>query len=164
MSTPAQTTIKGQMIEVKTILVAEDDENDIFFLKRLLSRVGEYKVQIVRDGPQAIRYLGGEGEFHDRKAFPLPCSIILDLGLPKKDGLEILAWLKAHPQHSAIPVLVCSGSELPDHMERAQSLGAISFLTKPADLKQMSTFMNRVKEHWPSRQNLAATRSQSIRA
>src|SRR5665213_741874 len=152
------------MIEAKTILVAEDEENDIFFLQRLLSRVGDYKIQIVRNGSQAIHYLAGDGEFHDRHAFPLPCCIILDLGLPQKDGLEILAWLKAHPQHSAIPVLVCSGSALPDHMARAQNLGAVSFLTKPADLTQMSSFMDRVKKHWPPPQNLAPHRSQNIRA
>jgi CheY-like chemotaxis protein len=144
------------MSEVKTILIAEDDENDIFFLTRLLSRVGEYKVQIVRDGPQAIRYLGGEGEFHDRNAFPLPCCLILDLGLPKKDGLEILEWLKSHPKHSTIPVLVCSGSEYPEHMERAQNLGAVSFLTKPADLEQMTSFISQVKEHRRSAQNCSS--------
>jgi CheY-like chemotaxis protein len=144
------------MIEVKTILIAEDDENDIFFLKRLLSRVGEYKVHIVRDGPQAIRYLGGEGEFQDRQMFPRPCCLILDLGLPKKDGLEILEWLKSHPEHSTIPVLVCSGSEFPEHVERAQSLGAVSVLTKPADLRQMSSFIERVKVHGAARQNMGS--------
>jgi CheY-like chemotaxis protein len=143
--------------EPKTILIAEDDENDIFFLKRILLRLGDYKVQIVRDGNEAVRYLAGEGEFHDRSAFPLPYCLIVDLGLPQKDGLEILEWLRAHPRHSSIPVLVCSGSQFPEHIERAQRLGAVSFLNKPPDLPQVSLFMDRVRKNRSAPSNIFLT-------
>jgi CheY-like chemotaxis protein len=129
------------MSDLKTILIADDDENDVFFLKRLLDRAGEYRLQIVHDGAKAIRYLAGEGEFADRKRFPTPCCVILDLMLPKKDGLEILEWMQTHDECSGIPALVCSGLESETHLERALELGAFSFSSKPPRPDKVSALL-----------------------
>jgi CheY-like chemotaxis protein len=129
------------MSDLRTILIADDDENDVFFLKRLLDRAGEYRLQIVHDGNNAIRYLAGEGEFADRTRYPAPCCVILDLKLPKKDGLEILEWMQTHKECAGIPALVCSGLESSDHIERALELGAFSFSAKPADPLQVSALL-----------------------
>jgi len=131
----------GQMSHLKTILIADDDENDVFFLKRLLDKTGEYRLQIVHDGNKAIHYLAGEGEFSDRARYPAPCCVILDLKLPKKDGLEILEWMQTHKSCAGIPALVCSGLESSSHVERARELGAFSFLSKPPDPKQVSALL-----------------------
>jgi CheY-like chemotaxis protein len=129
------------MSNLKTILIADDDENDVFFLKRLLNKTGEYRVQIVHDGSKAIRYLAGEGEFADRSKYPAPCCVILDLKLPKKDGLEILEWMQTHKSCAGIPALVCSGSDSSSHVERARELGAFSFSPKPPDPNQVSALL-----------------------
>jgi len=126
---------------LKTILIADDDENDVFFLRRLLDKSGEYCLQIVHDGSKAIRYLAGEGEYADRNRYPAPCCVILDLKLPKKDGLEILEWMQTHKECAGIPALVCSGLESGQHVERARELGAFSFSPKPPDPHQVSALL-----------------------
>ena len=132
---------KPTMSHLRTILIADDDENDVFFLKRLLDKTGEYRLQIVHDGNNAIRYLAGEGEYADRARYPAPCCVILDLKLPKKDGLEILEWMQTHENYAGIPALVCSGLDSDDHVERARELGAFSFSPKPPDPLQVSALL-----------------------
>jgi CheY-like chemotaxis protein len=129
------------MSDLKTILIADDDENDVFFLKRLLDKTGVYRLQIVNDGSKAIHYLAGEGEFADRSRFPAPCCVILDLKLPNKDGLEILEWMQSHAECKGIPALVCSGLECSNHVERARELGAFSFSSKPPDANQVAALL-----------------------
>jgi CheY-like chemotaxis protein len=136
----------GGVSEPKTILIADDDENDIFFMKRLLGKTGEYRLHIVHDGSTAIHYLAGDGEFADRARFPAPCCVILDLKLPHKDGLEILEWMQTHAEVAHIPALVCSGSQSSAEITRARELGASSFLTKPPDLRRMRSFMAAVEQ------------------
>jgi len=130
------------MSDLKTILIADDDENDVFFLRRLLDKAGEYRLQIVHDGVQAIHYLAGEGEFADRTRYPAPCCVILDLKLPSKDGLEILEWMQTHESCAGIPALVCSGfDDSATHVQRARELGAFSFSPKPPDPNQVSALL-----------------------
>jgi len=126
---------------VKTILLADDDENDVFLWKRVLAKAGNFCVQVVHDGASAIRYLAGEGEFADRLRFPLPCCVILDLKLPERDGLEILEWMSARCDCSQIQTVVCSGSEHPLDRERAEKLGACSFLSKPPDPRHVGRLL-----------------------
>lgn len=129
------------MTAAKTILLADDDEYDVFLWKRLLSQAGDFCVQVVHDGASAVRYLAGEGEFADRCRFPFPSCVILDLKLPQLDGLEILEWMSAHPICSQIQTVVCSGSECPDDRERAQKLGACSFVSKPPDPRHVGRLL-----------------------
>jgi CheY-like chemotaxis protein len=129
------------MNQLKTILIADDDENDVFFLKRLLDKTGEYRLQIVHDGSKAIRYLAGEGEFADRARFPAPSCVILDLKLPNKDGLEILEWMQSHESCAGIPALVCSGFDSSTHVERARELGAFSVVPKPPNSDHVSALL-----------------------
>jgi CheY-like chemotaxis protein len=125
----------------KTILLADDDENDVFFWKRLLAKTGDFCIQVVHDGASAIRYLAGEGEFADRHRFPLPSCLILDLKLPQCDGLEILEWMSAHIDCAQIQTVICSGSEHPGDREWAHKLGACSFLSKPPDPRHVGRLL-----------------------
>ena len=129
------------MSAVKTILIADDDESDVFFLKRALAKTGAYNLQVVSDGRQAIEYLAGEGAFADRQRFPQPSCVIVDLKLPEKDGLEILEWMKSSANCSKIPALVCSGCEHAAQIDRARQLGAFSFLPKPPDQRTVTRLM-----------------------
>lgn len=131
------------MIDLKTILLADDDESDVFFWKRLLNKTGDFRLHVVHDGIAAIQYLAGEGEFADRAQFPMPGCVILDLNLPRKDGLEILEWMQAHQECSEIQAVVCSGSDHPVELERARQLGAFSFLSKPPDPQQVDRLLTR---------------------
>ena len=90
-----------------TVLFAEDDENDIYFMQRAFHSLGIMRpLHIVRDGVQAIDYLSGQGDFTDRTAHPAPNYVILDLKMPAKDGFQVLQYLKEHPELLVIPTLL----------------------------------------------------------
>jgi CheY-like chemotaxis protein len=83
------------------ILHVEDEEHDVYLLKRAFEAAGiTNPVQVAHDGQEAIDYLSGAGEFADRKRFPLACVIILDLKMPRRNGIEVLQWLR---QESGLP-------------------------------------------------------------
>ena len=80
------------------ILLAEDDENDIALFRRALANADiRNPVEIVRDGDEAIAYLKGEGKFSDRTKYPLPALMLLDLNMPRRDGFQVLDWIRRQP-------------------------------------------------------------------
>ena len=87
------------------------------------------------DGEEAIRYLGGAGEFADRDRHPLPCLIILDLKLPKKNGLEVLSWLRRHPEIGDLPVFMLTSSGEPADRSEAERHGVEVYRVKPVSLQ-----------------------------
>ncbi|HVI70637.1 MAG TPA: response regulator, partial [Pyrinomonadaceae bacterium] len=114
------------------ILLVEDSEDDALFLKRSLRVAGiTMPVMTVPDGAAAIAYFNGEPPFSNRKKFPLPSIVLLDVRLPNVNGFEVLEWLRAHPhlKHLFIAMVTTSG-KIGD-IARAYRLGANSFLTKP---------------------------------
>src|SRR5579864_1791287 len=96
----------------ETILLVEDDENDAFFLKRAIHKIGMVNpVLCARDGQEAINYLRGEGKFGQRGDFPLPGLILLDLKLPLVMGLDVLKWIRQNPELSPIVVILSSSAD-----------------------------------------------------
>ena len=82
----------------ETLLIVEDEENDVFFLKDALRKAGILNpIQVVDDGRRALDYLSGTGKFADRKAYPLPAVVFLDLKLPQINGLGVLEWIREQP-------------------------------------------------------------------
>jgi len=115
------------------ILLAEDDEDDQFFMQVALEKAGiSDPLRIVNNGREAIAYLAGEGPYTNREQFPLPTLLFLDLKMPYVNGFEVLEWLRnrtAEFTHLSIIVLTSSPEER-DHT-RAYQLGARSYLIKP---------------------------------
>ena len=82
-----------------TILLVEDEVNDVFFMKHAFEEVGILNpLQVAVDGQEAMDYLGGHGAYADRERFPLPCLTLLDLKLPRVMGLEVLQWIREQPE------------------------------------------------------------------
>lgn len=114
------------------ILLAEDDENDVFFMRRALQKSQvNFAVQVVTDGQQATDYLGGEGKFSNREQYPIPSVILLDLKMPFLDGFEVLAWIRKQPSFNGIPVAVLTSSAEERDRRRARELGATAYFVKP---------------------------------
>lgn len=118
------------------ILMVEDDPNDVFFLKRALDKEQvALPIRVVTDGEAAIRYLDGAGEFADRDRHPLPCLIILDLKLPKKNGLEVLSWLRRHEEIGDLPVFMLTSSGEPADRNEAERHGVEVYRVKPVSIQ-----------------------------
>ena len=104
---------------VKHVLYVEDEEGDAFLLKYAFQKIGiQDPFQLVADGEQAIQYLSGQGEYSDRQRFPMPCLILLDLNLPRRNGFEVLEWRREHPVARLIPVVIFTSSSNPADIRR----------------------------------------------
>lgn len=115
----------------KTLLLVEDSEADILFLKRAAAEIADMpSLQTVTDGAEALNYLTAKGRFTDRTAYPFPDLMLLDLKLPKKSGLEVLEWMKEH-QLLAPRVIVLTSSSEPEDIRRSYELGAVAYIEKP---------------------------------
>jgi CheY-like chemotaxis protein len=128
--------------EPQSILVVEDSSDDAFFLNYELRKTGiETSVRIVEDGQEAIDYLSGAGKYAERKKFPLPTAIFLDLKLPILSGFEVLARMRVEPALSRIPVFVLTGSSEARDRARALELGARDYLVKPLRAQKLREVM-----------------------
>lgn len=133
-----------------TVLLVEDDLNDIFLVKRAfkLARI-KNPLQVATDGVEAISYLRGEGKYADREAHPLPKLIVMDIKMPRKSGFEVLQWVKGgRGALRRIPVVIVSSSEDPRDINRAYELGANAYMVKPMDFRAVEHLFESITHYW----------------
>src|SRR5580704_11432398 len=92
---------------MKVVLLVEDNADDIFFIQRACKSIAiPHILKVVTDGRVALDYLSGTGVYHDRKLFPLPDLVILDLKLPRHTGHQVLEWVRGQTQFKYLPPVV----------------------------------------------------------
>ena len=134
-------------MKTQCILCVEDDEDEAYMLRYAFREVGvEQPVHFVADGQQAIAYL--HGATVSPSSALLPCLVLLDLNLPGKSGLEVLAWIRAQPALTTLVVIVYSSSDDPRDLARAYRLRANAFVSKPPDLAERLEFVRLLKGWW----------------
>jgi len=134
---------------MKTVLIAEDSEDDVFTMKMACQRTGvPHRLQIVTDGEMAVDYLSGKGAFVNRMIHPLPDILFLDVKIPKRSGHEVLTWIRSQPNLKDLPVVMLTGSALKADVEQAYKLGATSYLQKVADLEEFEQTVRLALEYW----------------
>jgi len=141
------------MDEDFVILLAEDDVNDALLVERALSRAGIHNpIMVVRDGQEAIDYLEGKGPFADRKNFPLPTLALLDIKMPKKNGLEVLEWVRHNGGGlKLLPVIIMSSSSIQEDIDRAYQLGVNAYLVKPTAFDELVETLKTTTDFWKDR-------------
>ena len=133
----------------KTILVVEDTEDDVFFLKRALAGAAiTNPVEVVADGQQAIDYMSGTDGFADRARHPLPFLILLDLKLPYVMGLEVLGWIRERPEFKSIIIVVLTSSQADTDVAATTRLGGDYYLVKPATKQKLTDLMKSLAVQW----------------
>jgi CheY-like chemotaxis protein len=134
---------------LKPVLYAEDDENDVFFMQRAFQKLQIPNVLLtVPDGRLAIAYLAGTKPYENREEHPLPCLLMLDLSMPGKRGLEVLKWMKGEPSLSSLPVVVMTSSNQESDIHQSYLLGANGFLIKPGDPESLLRIVKTVADYW----------------
>ena len=120
-----------------TVLLVEDDLNDIFLVKRAFKMAHiQNPLQVVTDGQEAVTYLKGDGKYEDRETYPLPKLIVMDIKMPRKTGFEVLEWVKGDGRPlRRIPIVIVSSSDNPADINRAYELGANAYMVKPMDYR-----------------------------
>jgi CheY-like chemotaxis protein len=141
------------MDEDFVILLAEDDVNDALLVERALSRAGIHNpIMVVRDGQEAIDYLEGKGPFAARKNFPLPTLALLDIKMPKKNGLEVLEWVRHNGGGlKLLPVIIMSSSSIQEDIDRAYQLGVNAYLVKPTAFDELVETLKTTTDFWKDR-------------
>lgn len=133
----------------KTILLVEDDRDDVFIFERALKAARILNpVVVLKNGQEAVDYLSNEGNYADKASHPLPFVIFLDLKLPYLDGFEVLAWIRQQPHLRSIVVVVLTGSDENRDHQKAYALGARSYLVKPPKPTDISQFINSMASYW----------------
>jgi CheY-like chemotaxis protein len=131
------------------VLYVEDEENDIIFMQMAFTQLGlGHLLKIAVNGEEAINYLGGMGPFADRRQFPLPGLVLLDLNLPRVPGMKVLEWIRRQPQFSGLPVVVYTSSDQPSDRERAEGLGASDFIVKPTSFEGITVVVKGLVTRW----------------
>jgi CheY-like chemotaxis protein len=132
-------------MKASPILLVEDDINDVFFFERAVKKAAiSHQVQVARDGLEAIHYLSGEGDFANREKYPLPCLIVLDLNMPRKNGFEVLEWLRQTQPLNTLPAVILTSSQAERDSQQAHDLGARAYFVKPSDPSKLVELINQM--------------------
>lgn len=133
----------------KHILLVEDNPDDEFLVVRELKKHNVVnEISVVRDGEEALQYLFGEGKYSDRDTSRLPAIVLLDLKLPKIDGLEVLRRVRADERTSTLPVVVLTSSDEEADVIESYQLGANSYVRKPVDFDQFRKAVRELHLYW----------------
>ncbi|MEO1009271.1 MAG: response regulator [Planctomycetota bacterium] len=128
------------------VLLAEDNPADAHLMQRMLGKLRTpTRLHIVRDGEQAVRFLRRQGEYTDA---PRPDLVLLDVNMPRKTGLEVLAETKADDDLRSIPVIMLTSSCAERDVEESYRLHANCFITKPVDLQRFTGLVHAFEEFW----------------
>ena len=132
-----------------TILLVEDDPNDVFLIQRAFRKANlANPIQVMNDGEAAVQYLSGQEPYADRDRYPLPILMLLDLKLPRRSGLDVLEWLKQQPKLKRLPVVVLTSSREHIDLNRAYDLGANSYLVKPVAFDSLLNMVQTLNQYW----------------
>ena len=136
-------------MKAKSILLVEDNPQDELLILRALKKVSlANEVEVVRDGQQALDHLFGVGEFAARANAELPAVVLLDIGLPRISGLEVLARLRADERTRLLPVVILTSSDEERDRLNSYEEGANSFVRKPLDFAEFAETVARLGIYW----------------
>jgi len=128
------------------VLHVEDNIGDVRLIAEALKETGrDHEIAVVFDGVEALDYLFRRGRYIDAWR---PELILLDLNLPKKGGIEVLAEIDADKELRQIPVVVLTSSSAPQDINRAYELNANRYITKPADLSELFSVVGELEKYW----------------
>ncbi len=131
------------------ILLVEDNPQDLELALRALQKANVTNhIQVARDGAEALDFVFGEGPFAGRRLEDGPKVILLDLKLPKMDGLEVLRRLKGDPRTKMIPVVILTSSKEQRDVVESYQLGVNSYLVKPVNFERFSEAVRDLGFYW----------------
>jgi CheY-like chemotaxis protein len=135
------------------VLLVEDNTFDVQLIKTALGRTpGEINLIRVDDGDKAVDYLTGLAPFDDREKYPIPITILLDIKLPRRSGLEVLQWLRTQEGPiKRLPAVMLTSSNHQVDINGAFERGANAYLTKPESVKELTSLLGEFKNFWLKR-------------
>ena len=130
------------------ILLVEDNEDDIVIIQEVFADMKLATiVNTVRDGEEALAYLGRQGKY---KVAHMPDLVLLDINMPKKNGFEVLEEMKKDPRWQSLPVIMLTTSHREEDIVRSYEKGACSYMHKLVDLDQFKHLIKQFEHYWTS--------------
>ena len=137
------------MLDHVAILLAEDDKNEVFLMRRGLEKAGvPNPLFVVENGREVIDYLAGNSQYSDRDKYPLPGLMLLDLKMPWMDGFDVLKWLRDHGEFDTMPVVVLTSSKLQADVDKSRQLGVYDYRVKPHGFEDLVRLLDDVRQCW----------------
>lgn len=137
------------MSTLAPVLAAEDEETDAYLLRLAFERAHiANPLIVVSNGQEVVNYLGGVALRGDHAARPLPALITLDLKMPRMNGFNVLAWLRARPEFRDLPAVVISSSSDDADIREARELGARDYFVKPHRLEDFVEIVRSLQQRW----------------
>ena len=145
----ANSTAPAMIPSARQILLVDDSHDDAEFFQRALQKLGfQNPFQVLYHGDEAINYFRGEGQFADRKKYPVPYLLLLDPNMPGKSGWEILRWLRQRPEFNTLVVIIFGGAGSPAEREMATQYGANAYHTKPSTTGELEKLVTQIGDFW----------------
>ncbi len=136
------------MIDLKTILLAEDNPNDIeLTLEAMTDNNLANHVDVVKDGVEAIEYLRREGKYKDRKDGN-PAFVLLDIKMPRMDGIEVLRIIRSDPKLKTLPVVILTSSREEQDLINSYNLGVNAYVVKPVNFHEFISAVKQIGVFW----------------
>jgi CheY-like chemotaxis protein len=137
------------MTTTRALMLVEDNEDDVFLMKRALKGANVINpLFVVEDGQEAVDYLAGAGKFADRTNYPLPAVVFLDLKLPFISGHDVLKWIRQQKDLDSLVVIVLTSSNEASDLSRCYALGANSYVVKPPTPEQLEDLAKAFRWYW----------------
>ena len=133
---------------VRMLLVEDDPSHRLLIRKNLENHGVTNDINEVEDGQEALDYIYGVGEYADRKKYPMPGIVILDIKMPRVDGFGVLERLKSDPKMKHIPVIMLTTSSRDEEIARGYEYGANAYVTKPLDFADFAKKLHDLKMFW----------------
>jgi len=138
--------MKGKPVDI--LLVEDNPDHAELTIKALKQNNVSNEIYIVNDGQEALDFMYHHGKYADEKNFPRPGLILLDIKLPKVDGIEVLKQLKDDPQFKSIPVIMLTTSDRDEEIAKSYAGGANSYVVKPMDFEEFMKKVRELKLYW----------------
>jgi CheY-like chemotaxis protein len=140
---------KGKSVDKRIVLVVEDSPTDEALLLRALEKSGiTNPIVVVKDGLEAIQYLFGTGRYEFRNTEEFPAIVLIDLNLPKLDGLEVLRRMRSDYRTKLVPVAIFTSSIEEQDLINGYSLGANSYVRKPIEFSKFAKVVAQLVNYW----------------
>jgi CheY-like chemotaxis protein len=132
-----------------TIMVVDDDPNDLFFIERAFREIGvKDPIHKISGGQEAISFMMGEGIYSNRSLYAYPTFITTDLKMSGTDGFAVLEYLQENPEFAIIPTVVLTSSRDLDDIKKAYMLGASSYHVKPTSPPDLRVLLKVLHDYW----------------
>ena len=133
------------------VLMAEDSEHDIRAVERVWKKHAiPHRLEVVHDGAECMDYLLRRGNFSDGASLPRPGVLLLDINMPRMDGLEVLRQIRASPELRRLPVVILTTSRRKEDIEAGYDLGANAYIQKPVGMENLSRTLQAINVFWES--------------